>query len=382
MKIHTLITLCISTLLLSACHTTTTTTTPATTATAAPPAQLSKKAFELAGTEVFSIASKETGNTYNITVALPGSYAQADKNKTYPVVYVLDAQWQYPLIYTTYGAVNYDGAMPEAIVVGVSWQDTNGNLMQLRDQDLMPTTTANAPQSGHAKKFQSFFRNELFPAIEKNYKGGKDRTLTGGSSSALFVFYTLLSQPDLFNGYIGSSPSLYWDNHVMDKILAEFPADAIKQKTRAWLAWGNLETNRDTENFAKKIAAKKFANLELGYAAVNNAGHASVNPECYTRGLQYIYAKPELQLSKHALAKLTGNYKATDENDLLNFSARDGNLLINFSDGASFTLSAASNNEFYLKGNAIDYKFTLNNQAQATSVIQYFRGNPREFIRQ
>jgi predicted alpha/beta superfamily hydrolase len=157
----------ISGMVVLTCLTACTTTTPA----IKPPETQSnfiKKPHELPNTEVFSIDSKETGNTYNISVAFPGSYAEADQSKTYPVVYVIDAQWQYPLMYTTYGAVNYDGAMPEAIVVGVSWKETNGNLMQLREQDLTPTTTANDPKSGHAKKFQAFFRNELFPHIESN----------------------------------------------------------------------------------------------------------------------------------------------------------------------------------------------------------------------
>ncbi|MET0357509.1 MAG: alpha/beta hydrolase-fold protein, partial [Cellvibrio sp.] len=302
-------TLLVNALLLTACNTNSKATSPVA-KPAETSAQIIRKAHELPNTEVFSIESKETGNTYNISITFPGSYAQADKNKTYPVVYILDAQWQYPLMYTTYGAVNYDGLMPEAILVGVSWKETNGNLMQLRNQDLTPTTIASDPKSGNAKKFQAFFRNELFPHIEANYKGGKDRTVTGGSTSSLFVFYTLLSQPDLFNGYIGSSPSLYWDNHAINRILADFPKNAIKQKTRAWLAWGSLETEDDSQVFAKKLAARKIANLELGYAAVENAGHASVNPECYTKGLQFVYAKPELKLSENKLESFVGTYRS------------------------------------------------------------------------
>jgi len=34
------------------------------------------------------------GNTYDIVVSLPGNYASAPAGKTFPVVYVLDAQWQ------------------------------------------------------------------------------------------------------------------------------------------------------------------------------------------------------------------------------------------------------------------------------------------------
>ena len=352
------------------------TTTPA--ATQIEPPAL-KKLHELPNTEVFSIESKETGNTYNISVAFPGSYAQADNSKTYPVVYVIDAQWQYPLMYTTYGAVNYDGLMPEAIVVGVSWKETNGNLMQLREQDLTPTTTANNSKSGHAKKFQAFFRNELFPHIENNYKGGKVRTVTGGSTSALFVFYTLISQPDLFTGYIGSSPSLYWDNYAINKILADFPKNGVKQNTRAWLAWGSLETGNDSQVFAKKLAAKKIANLEFGYAAVENAGHASVNPECYTKGLQFVYAKPDLKLTDKQLTTFTGTYKSKIDGDKIIFTASKGKLFVQSPGDEKYKLSAAGEHEFYLKGNGVEYNFTLDDQRKPALVTQYFHGSPSEF---
>ncbi|RYY77185.1 MAG: alpha/beta hydrolase [Gammaproteobacteria bacterium] len=370
--------LCINTLSLTGCNSTVNS---AATKQQEPPSVI-KKLHELPNTEVFSFESKETGNTYNISVAFPGSYTQADESKTYPVVYVIDAQWQYPLMYTTYGAVNYDGEMPEAILVGVSWKETNGNLMQLRDQDLTPTTSARDPKSGHAKKFQAFFRNELFPHIENNYKGGKVRTVTGGSTSALFVFYTLISQPDLFTGYIGSSPSLYWDNHAIDKILADFPKNGIKQKTRAWLAWGSLELGDDSLAFAKKLAAKKIPNLEFGYAAVDNAGHASVNPECYTKGLQFVYAKPELKLPNKQLVPLVGTYKSKVDGEKIIFSMSKGNLFVQSPGDEKYRLSAASERDFYLKGNGLEYSFTSDDQNKPSILTQYFHGSPTEFMLQ
>ena len=102
--------------------------------------------YVLDGTETFSLASPETGNTYDIVVSLPANYAKAPAGKTFPVVYVLDAQWQFPLIRAIAGAINYDGDIPDVVLVGISWKTTNGNLFALRDQDLTPTTIKNSPQ--------------------------------------------------------------------------------------------------------------------------------------------------------------------------------------------------------------------------------------------
>ena len=300
--------------------------TPADTARTAsvPPA----KPYELPGTQVFTFASKETGNTYNVTVSLPGSYANAAPDQRFPVLYVLDAQWQFPLLYTASGAVNYDGDMPDTILVGISWQDSGGNLMALRDQDLTPTATTRAPHAGHAQAFQAFFKNELFPYIEQRYAVNQHRTVTGGSTSALFVYYTLLSQPELFDGYIASSPSVYWDDYVIEKILANFPKDGIKRPTRAYLSAGALEMSDAVASFARHLADKQLQNLEFRYAEVNNSGHAAVNAECYTRGMQFVYRKADISLSKADLHKLTGTFSSVKEKYDVTFSGADGRLYI------------------------------------------------------
>ena len=245
--------------------------------------------YQLAGTETFELASPETGNTYNIVVAFPGDYAGAPAGKTYPVIYVIDAQWQFPLIYTVAGAVNYDKAMPPVLLVGISWKTTNGNLMALRDQDMTPTSKSR-PNYGHAEKFQDFLRHTLFPRIESHYRANQHRTVTGCSTSSLFVFYTLLSQPDLFEGYIGSSPPLAWDNYAMNSILDKFPQDGIKQNTRAYMTCGALENSSVWSDFTNQLGRKNLKNLSFSFAPVSNAGHAGENAECYTRGLQFVFA--------------------------------------------------------------------------------------------
>jgi predicted alpha/beta superfamily hydrolase len=246
--------------------------------------------YQLAGTETFELFSPETGNTYNIVVGVPSDYAGAPAGKTYPVIYVIDAQWQFPLIYVVAGAVNYDGAMPPALLVGISWKTTNGNLMTLRDQDMTPAASKSQPGYGQAEKFQDFLRHTLIPRIESHYRASQHRTLTGCSTSSLFVFYTMLSQPDLFEGYIASSPPLSWDNYAMNSLLDKFPPDGFKQNTRAYMTCGALENSPIWADFASQVARKNLKNLSFTFTPVSNSGHAGENAECYTRGLQFVFA--------------------------------------------------------------------------------------------
>jgi predicted alpha/beta superfamily hydrolase len=199
------------------------------------------------------------------------------------VVYVIDAQWQFPLIYAVAGALIYDKAMPSALLVGISWKTTNGNLMSLRGRDLTPAGESGA---GQAEKLQDFFHDTLIPHIESRYPASQHRTVTGCSTSSLFVFYTMLSRPDLFEGYIGSSPPVTPLNAILDA----FPRDGIKQKTRAYMTCGGLETTAQWQEFADRVDRKKLENLSFDFLSVSNAGHAGENAECYTRGLQYVFA--------------------------------------------------------------------------------------------
>jgi hypothetical protein len=161
--------------------------------------------------------------------------------------------------------------------------------------------------------------------------------------------------------------------------LADFPKNGIKQKTRAWLAWGSLELGDDSQAFAKKLAAKKIANLEFGYAAVENAGHASVNPECYTKGLQFVYAKPDIKFTDKQLATFVGTYKSKTDGDKIIFTASKGKLFVQSPGNEKYKLSASGEHEFYLKGNGVEYNFTLDDQRKSILVTQYFHGIPTAF---
>lgn len=97
-----------------------------------PPVTHQPSGYELAGSERFALKSRFTNRTYQITVTVPGGYDATDTDTTYPSVYVLDAQWQYPLMHTLVGSVHHDGDMPYALLVGITWSDEDGDLMENR----------------------------------------------------------------------------------------------------------------------------------------------------------------------------------------------------------------------------------------------------------
>src|SRR5262245_40725805 len=162
------------------------------------------------GSEVRKITSSIVpGQEYELHILLPGGYKTGQKK--YPVAYVMDSQWDFPLVKAIYGQQYYDGFIPELIVVGVTWSGVNPNPDSLRARDYTPTTEARLKQSGGADKFLSFMKDELFPFIDANYKSdGKNRTLMGCSLGGLITMYALFTHTDMFTGYVAASPAYGW----------------------------------------------------------------------------------------------------------------------------------------------------------------------------
>src|SRR5215208_3227420 len=110
---------------------------------------------DIPGSEVRKITSSiVAGQEYELQILLPGNYKNS--NKKYPVIYLMDSQWDFPLVKSLYGQHFYDGFIPELIIVGVTWGGVNPNPDSLRARDYTPTMENRLPQSGGADQFLSF----------------------------------------------------------------------------------------------------------------------------------------------------------------------------------------------------------------------------------
>src|SRR5512145_1398320 len=128
----------------------------------------------LPGTEVRQLKSSATGRDYDIYVRLPEEYAQ-DRAKKYPVLYVLDGQWDFKLLDSIYGGLHYDGFVPEMIIVGITYSGENADYSSLRAMDYTPVHQIFVPGSGDAPKFLSFLKEQLIPFVEKEYRADASR---------------------------------------------------------------------------------------------------------------------------------------------------------------------------------------------------------------
>ncbi|HVO36426.1 MAG TPA: alpha/beta hydrolase-fold protein, partial [Gemmatimonadales bacterium] len=71
----------------------------------------------LPGTQLRRLHSAATGRDYDIQVQLPADYARNPRAR-YPVLYVLDGQWDFKLMLSVQGGLVYDRWTPQIIIVG------------------------------------------------------------------------------------------------------------------------------------------------------------------------------------------------------------------------------------------------------------------------
>lgn len=207
---------------------------------------------------IYLIDSSETPSTYNIhkidskilsekrelIVRLPPDYKQ-NSNEFYPVIYVFGGNTlTYSIAYDT-DLLARTGHLESVIVVGIS------NISQkTRQRDLTPPfmkqdiDEKNSPL-GKADKYLDFVQNEVISLIESTYRTSSKRIAIGHSREGLMVMYSLLSNPDLFQGHIALSPALWRENNIfIDKYFKQNISKTDTIKSYLFLSMGDKEVNK------------------------------------------------------------------------------------------------------------------------------------------
>ncbi|HEU4653590.1 MAG TPA: alpha/beta hydrolase-fold protein, partial [Steroidobacteraceae bacterium] len=96
------------------------------------------RAVTIANSEVRTMKSTSTGRTYDLYIHKPAGF-DTDKDKKYPVLYLLDGQWDFKLLDSVVGGLVYDKWMPDIVVVGITYSGDHPNYDELRAMDYTPT---------------------------------------------------------------------------------------------------------------------------------------------------------------------------------------------------------------------------------------------------
>lgn len=190
-----------------------------------------------------------------VIIHLPRNYSK-DPAQKYPVMYVLDGTSQDQHTTDKVAVLSDAGLIPKAIVVGLP--NTSGN----RERDQTPPFMRNNVDDekspyGAGDKFLSFIEKELIPFIDSNYRTSSYRTLSGNSRGGLFVLYSLMEKPALFQArFCYSTPVWRFENLMVNKT-AEFLRSSSGLSGFLYLSVGEKETDRMIGGFDKLVDVLK-----------------------------------------------------------------------------------------------------------------------------
>jgi predicted alpha/beta superfamily hydrolase len=320
----------------------------------------------LPGTQARTLYSETVGQEYRLSISLPRGYADSDQR--YPVLYLLDAQWDFPLVYAIYGEQYYDGFVPGLIIVGISWGGTDPDPDALRLRDFTPTHVSGSGESGGAARFLSFFESELIPFIDRNYRSSDSRTLVGSSLGGLFALYALFTRPQLFDSYVATSPATPWDNGAVYACAEGFAERSARSPSRLYVAVSELEDLfQPVAQLVETLRQQAYPGLTWTSHVVSGAGHSGVKAEGNTRGLQYVFQRPDLALAATELERFTGSYHSADGQMDVRVYVEDGKLWGRVpAQDRSWQLNARDRTNFYHVGEFLNVRFLLDDDGAVT----------------
>jgi predicted alpha/beta superfamily hydrolase len=303
---------------------------------------------QIPGTQMLSVTSSILGEDFSLFVQLPRFYE--DTTRVFPVVYLLDGQWDFPLVNGITGGQYYDGFIPELIVVGIGWAGEHVNYDSLRQKDLSPTRIPAVAHSGNGPKFLSFLKNEVIPLIESKYRTAKnERTLIGSSFGGLFSLYTLFAETSLFNRYIVTSPALDWDNNYIAAAESTYAASHDRLPVRLFMSIGGCEPVVGFQKCVERLKGRGYKDFTIVTRVCDGMGHSGSKPEGFARGLQAVFARPSITLDSRTLDQYSGTYEPMP-GMRIKLVGENGRLVVQLPGGEKIALDAETDKDFYMKG--------------------------------
>lgn len=243
----------------------------------------------LLSTDVFSqkqlgktvtMDSEILGESRELHIILPDDFNPEERS--YTVIYVTDGEKRTNMVKSVADFIKYAKMMSQSIIVGIINID--------RERDFTPTNMERRPTSGKAALFLSYLEKEVKPYVINNYGNNNKHILTGHSLGGLFSMYTFLMKPTLFDGYVASDPSFWWDNEYLN-ILAKNNLPNLKGVQHVLFINGREGEPMNRMGITNmETTLKKYApdHLDWKVNSYPNETHTSVVFKGYYDGLRYL----------------------------------------------------------------------------------------------
>lgn len=319
--------------------------------------------------DILTFRSTINNTDYKLLISVPHGYDSNSVEK-YPVLYLLDAQWDYTNVIGGFGNSNYDGFVPGIVIVGISYAGENPNYGALRKYDLTPAYWEELGRTGGANDFLKVLRTEIFPFIENNYNvDDLNRSLAGTSFGGLFALHSLFNTTDMFNGYIICNPDLQFDNELPFKFEKKYADLNSTLNADVFLVSGEYDNVKSFEKMVKQIESRNYEGLRIGNRILEGMAHSCSKSEAYIRGMHFLYERPVVELPLEELRQYTGTYEFTG-GETVEITAKDGHLLIRNMWGLpDCAVYGLGNNKFTWLKTYNKFNFIRNKQGEVTKMV-------------
>ncbi len=243
-----------------------------------------------------TLHSKILKEDRDLFVSLPLNYKR--NLHSYPVIIVMDAEYLFEITNSIVKIKTSRNEMPESIIVGVPNNTGNRYDMALE----LSKSDGNkffGNNGGKSKAYLSFFRKELLPFIEKNYRVNHHRTIIGMSPTFGPVLEAFWNQPNLFDGYIVLAAELSLQvnsNETVAKKLLNAIQDNQHPKASIYIGKASKDLKRRPKEEAnafieinQKLKLASNPNINYKIEILENEDHYGMSILGIKRGLATIY---------------------------------------------------------------------------------------------
>lgn len=259
----------------------------------------------LPNTDQYTIKSEKIDQAFEINIW----HDPVGSDQPRPVVYITDGLYMFTMMQASIRMMQLTQELPPITLVGIGYPSDMPitRILATRGRELTPTydadqhaedlktgyVTESDPKSGGADAFLEFIETQVKPLVRENYSVSDDDTLVGHSLGGLFTLYTLLSQPELYDRYLASSPSLWWDQKYLYGLEEELRLENSGLDARVFLAVGEHEVGETidmvTDMHAMAEALSNYKALKVTANEFGDETHQSVIPGAYSRGLRVLF---------------------------------------------------------------------------------------------
>jgi predicted alpha/beta superfamily hydrolase len=210
--------------------------------------------------------------------------------------------------------------LPAVLVVGIGYPGaaTIVDTLAIRARDLTPTPMNLFPGSGGAPSFLQFIRGELSPWIGQRWPDSlRRRIYFGHSLGGLFGVHALFAESPVFDDYVISSPSLWWDHHAPYDWEKHWAAGHDDLTAQTYFSIGADETDEgrrleatnlpeaspfkppptyldmvgDLWRFTSALRRRRYPNLTVAMDVFPHEFHATAAPIALNRGLRHLLGR-------------------------------------------------------------------------------------------